>query len=50
MITEGGVGINLRHVMNHESVLVFGQHILKNGLSLLKIGKRNFYIIKWLQL
>nr|XP_058936866.1 tyrosine--tRNA ligase, mitochondrial isoform X2 [Kogia breviceps] len=50
MITEGGVSINHRQVTNPESVLVVGQHILKNGLSLLKIGKRNFYIIKWLQL
>uniref|UniRef100_A0A8C0X6Z3 Tyrosine--tRNA ligase n=1 Tax=Castor canadensis TaxID=51338 RepID=A0A8C0X6Z3_CASCN len=50
MITEGGVSINHRPVTNPESVLVVGQHILKNGLSLLKIGKRNFYIIKWLQL
>ncbi|KAM8801731.1 tyrosine--tRNA ligase, mitochondrial isoform 1-T1 [Rhynchonycteris naso] len=50
MITEGGVSINHRQVTNPESVLVIGQHILKNGLSLLKIGKRNFYIIKWLQL
>ncbi|XP_075408013.1 tyrosine--tRNA ligase, mitochondrial [Tenrec ecaudatus] len=50
MITEGGVSINHQQVTNPESVLVVGQHILKNGLSLLKIGKRNFYIIKWLQL
>ncbi|KAM4882459.1 tyrosine--tRNA ligase, mitochondrial [Thomomys bottae] len=50
MITEGGVSINHRPVTNPECVLVVGQHILKNGLSLLKIGKRNFYIIKWLQL
>ncbi|KAG8512271.1 Tyrosine--tRNA ligase, mitochondrial [Galemys pyrenaicus] len=50
MITEGGVSINHRPVTNPDSVLVVGQHILKNGLSLLKIGKRNFYIIKWLQL
>ncbi|TKC52021.1 hypothetical protein EI555_005721, partial [Monodon monoceros] len=50
MITEGGVSINHRQVRDPESVLVVGQHILKNGLSLLKIGKRNFYIIKWLQL
>ncbi|MBZ3873462.1 Tyrosine--tRNA ligase, mitochondrial [Sciurus carolinensis] len=50
MITEGGVSINHRQVTNPECVLVLGQHILKNGLSLLKIGKKNFYIIKWLQL
>ncbi|XP_027700286.1 tyrosine--tRNA ligase, mitochondrial isoform X2 [Vombatus ursinus] len=50
MITDGGVSINHKQVTDPESVLVVGQHILKNGLSLLKIGKRNFYIIKWLQL
>ncbi|XP_073939214.1 tyrosine--tRNA ligase, mitochondrial isoform X3 [Castor canadensis] len=38
MITEGGVSINHRPVTNPESVLVVGQHILKNGLSLLKIA------------
>ena len=50
MITKGGVSTNHRQVTDPESILVVGQHILKNGLSLLKIGKRNFYIIKWLQL
>lgn len=50
MITEGGVSINHQPVTRPESVLVLGQHILRNGLSLLKVGKRNVYIIKWLQL
>ncbi|KAJ1165715.1 hypothetical protein NDU88_006132 [Pleurodeles waltl] len=50
IITNGGVNINHRRVTNPEEVLVAGQHILKNGLSLLRIGKRNFYIVKWLQL
>lgn len=49
MITEDGISINHRQVTNSETVLVVGQRILKNGLWLLKIGKRNFYIIKWLQ-
>ncbi|XP_039376578.1 tyrosine--tRNA ligase, mitochondrial [Mauremys reevesii] len=49
-ITDGGVSINYIQVTNPETVLVIGQHILKNGVSLLKIGKKNFYIIKWLQL
>ncbi|CAM4485181.1 unnamed protein product [Lepidochelys kempii] len=49
-ITDGGVSINYIQVTNPETVLVIGQHILKNGVSLLRIGKKNFYIIKWLQL
>ncbi|XP_054844221.1 tyrosine--tRNA ligase, mitochondrial [Eublepharis macularius] len=49
-ITSGGVSINHMQVTNPDAVLIVGQHILNNGLSLLKIGKRNYYIIKWLQL
>ncbi|XP_006276408.1 tyrosine--tRNA ligase, mitochondrial [Alligator mississippiensis] len=49
MITNGGVSINYIRETNAEAVLIVGQHILKSGISLLKIGKKNFYIIKWLQ-
>ncbi|XP_010006507.1 PREDICTED: tyrosine--tRNA ligase, mitochondrial [Chaetura pelagica] len=49
-ITNGGVTINGIRVTNPETVLILGQHILKNGVSLLRIGKKNYYIIKWLQL
>ncbi|MEE6477655.1 hypothetical protein FKM82_011585 [Ascaphus truei] len=50
IISNGGVSINHNRVTNPDEVLVIGQHILKNGLSLLKVGKKNFYIVKWLQL
>ncbi|NXP47790.1 SYYM protein, partial [Heliornis fulica] len=49
-ITHGGVSINGIRVTNPEAVLILGQHILKNGVSLLRVGKKNYYIIKWLQL
>ncbi|KAM9641084.1 tyrosine--tRNA ligase, mitochondrial [Morphnus guianensis] len=49
-IADGGVSVNGIRVTNPETVLVLGQHILKNGVSLLRIGKKNYYIIKWLQL
>ncbi|XP_074839894.1 tyrosine--tRNA ligase, mitochondrial [Carettochelys insculpta] len=49
-ITDGGVSINYIQVTKPETVLIFGQHILKNGVSLLRIGRKNFYVIKWLQL
>lgn len=48
-ITDGGVSINGIRVTNPETVLILGQHILKNGVSLLRIGKKNYYVIKWLQ-
>ncbi|MBN3296046.1 SYYM protein, partial [Amia calva] len=50
MVTDGGVWINHSRVTTPEQVLIPGQHILTNGLTLIRIGKRNFYIIKWLNL
>ncbi|KPP66872.1 tyrosine--tRNA ligase, mitochondrial-like [Scleropages formosus] len=50
MITEGAVWINHSRTTNPEQVLISGQHILSNGLTLLRVGKRNYYILKWLNL
>ncbi|KAM9313088.1 tyrosine--tRNA ligase, mitochondrial [Gastrophryne carolinensis] len=50
IISNGGVSFNHRKVTNPDEVLVLGQHILRNGLSLIRVGKKNFYIVKWLQL
>ncbi|KAG7455785.1 hypothetical protein MATL_G00244720 [Megalops atlanticus] len=50
MVTEGGVWINHSRADNPEQVLIPGQHILANGLTLLRVGKKNFYILKWLNL
>uniref|UniRef100_A0A671NA42 tyrosine--tRNA ligase n=1 Tax=Sinocyclocheilus anshuiensis TaxID=1608454 RepID=A0A671NA42_9TELE len=50
MIKDGGVRINHQRAANPEQVLVLGQHILSNGLSLIRVGKRNFYILKWLSM
>uniref|UniRef100_A0A8C6SB37 Tyrosine--tRNA ligase n=1 Tax=Neogobius melanostomus TaxID=47308 RepID=A0A8C6SB37_9GOBI len=50
MVLEGAVHINHSRVNNPEQVLVPKLHILSNGLSLLRVGKKNFYIIKWLSL
>ncbi|XP_030628027.1 tyrosine--tRNA ligase, mitochondrial [Chanos chanos] len=48
MITQGGVWINHQRTDIPEQVLIPGQHILSNGLSLIRVGKRNFYLLKWL--
>ncbi|XP_048863064.1 tyrosine--tRNA ligase, mitochondrial-like [Brienomyrus brachyistius] len=50
MVSEGAVWINHNRVHNPEQVLIRGQHILTNGLTLLRVGKRNYYILKWLGL
>ncbi|XP_067906921.1 tyrosine--tRNA ligase, mitochondrial [Heterodontus francisci] len=50
MITDGGIWINHIRVTKPEQVLVLGQHILTNGLSLLRVGKKNYHIVKWLNM
>ncbi|XP_007231642.2 tyrosine--tRNA ligase, mitochondrial [Astyanax mexicanus] len=50
MITDGGVWFNHQRASNPEQVLVPGQHILSNGLSLIRVGKKNYYILKWLSM
>uniref|UniRef100_A0A4W3IUX4 Tyrosine--tRNA ligase n=1 Tax=Callorhinchus milii TaxID=7868 RepID=A0A4W3IUX4_CALMI len=50
IITNGGIWINHVREAKAEQVLVLGQHILSNGLSLLRVGKKNYYIVKWLNM
>ncbi|XP_048405222.1 tyrosine--tRNA ligase, mitochondrial [Stegostoma tigrinum] len=50
MIMDGGIWINHIRVTKPEQVLILGQHILTNGLSLLRVGKKNYHIVKWLNL
>ncbi|XP_069619453.1 tyrosine--tRNA ligase, mitochondrial [Ranitomeya imitator] len=50
ILSGGGVSFNHMRVTNPDEVLVVGQHILSNGLSLIKVGKKNVYVVKWLSL
>ncbi|XP_029379515.1 tyrosine--tRNA ligase, mitochondrial [Echeneis naucrates] len=50
MVVEGAVWINHSRTDNPDQVLIPKFHILSNGLTLLRVGKKNFYIIKWLSL
>ncbi|XP_014255189.1 tyrosine--tRNA ligase, mitochondrial [Cimex lectularius] len=49
IITAGGFYMNYNRTKNPEELLVPGVHILPNNVSLLRVGKRNFWIIRWLQ-
>ncbi|XP_029288805.1 tyrosine--tRNA ligase, mitochondrial [Cottoperca gobio] len=50
MVLAGAVWINHSCSDKPEQVLIPKIHILSNGLTLLRVGKKNFYIIKWLSL
>jgi len=47
IIIAGGFYINQTRVVNPEEVLVHGVHILDNNLTLVRVGKKNYYIVEW---
>nr|XP_016929801.1 tyrosine--tRNA ligase, mitochondrial [Drosophila suzukii] len=47
IINAGGFYVNQKRVQNIAEVLTTGVHVLRNGVSLLRVGKRNFYIVRW---
>ena len=47
IIGAGGFYINQERVLNPEEVLVHGIHILDNGLTVVRVGKKNYYIVEW---
>lgn len=49
IISAGGFYVNQKRAQNIAEVITQGIHILRNGLTLLRVGKKNFYIIKWVQ-
>ncbi|XP_064603054.1 tyrosine--tRNA ligase, mitochondrial-like isoform X2 [Liolophura sinensis] len=48
-IQEGGVSFNYQRVTSPDFVLIPGQHILSNNITLIRLGKKTYYIIKWLR-
>uniref|UniRef100_UPI00358E461B tyrosine--tRNA ligase, mitochondrial n=1 Tax=Myxine glutinosa TaxID=7769 RepID=UPI00358E461B len=50
LITAGAVSINHERQNNPSQLLIRGRHVLQNGVTLLRVGKKNYYIIKWLSL
>uniref|UniRef100_A0A023F3D0 Tyrosine--tRNA ligase n=1 Tax=Triatoma infestans TaxID=30076 RepID=A0A023F3D0_TRIIF len=49
IINAGGFYINHNRTKNPEELLVHGVHILPNDVSLLRVGKKNYWIVKWLK-
>lgn len=48
IISAGGFYINQQRVNNPSEVINLDVQRLKNNISLLRVGKRNYYIVKWL--
>lgn len=47
IIKAGGFYINHQRVQKIDEVITESAHILPNLVSLLRVGKRNYYIVKW---
>ena len=47
MIRAGGFSINLARCGNTEEVLSHGKHIMQNNLTVVRVGKKNYYIVEW---
>ncbi|KAK4303645.1 hypothetical protein Pmani_024354 [Petrolisthes manimaculis] len=48
IIEGGGFYINQSRVNNADLILIPHTHILLNGLTLLRVGKKKYYLVKWL--
>lgn len=49
IMLAGGFSINQSRCQNIAEVIVPTVHILPNNHTLLRVGKRNYYIINWLK-
>lgn len=48
IIGAGGFYINYQKITNTEEVIVPGIHILSNNVSLLRVGKKTYHVVRWL--
>lgn len=48
IIAAGGFYINQKRTMNPAEILSPEIHVLPNGVSLFRVGKKNYHIVKWL--
>lgn len=48
IISAGGFYLNQSKAANPAEVIVPSVHKLDNNLTVLRVGKRNYYIVKWI--
>ncbi len=47
IITAGGFYVNQMRRSNSDEILIPGDHILSNQLTLVRIGKKNYTVVEW---
>lgn len=47
IISAGGFSINQVKRTNIEELLINGVHVLPNNLTLVRVGKKNYFIVEW---
>nr|XP_033329976.1 tyrosine--tRNA ligase, mitochondrial [Megalopta genalis] len=48
IIAAGGFYINYQRITNKDEILVPGIHILQNNVTLIRVGKKSYHIVRWL--
>ncbi|XP_050727690.1 tyrosine--tRNA ligase, mitochondrial-like isoform X1 [Eriocheir sinensis] len=49
IIEAGGFYVNLSRVTKPDLIIIPEAHILPNGLSLVRVGKKNYHVIQWMK-
>lgn len=49
IIAAGGFYVNQNQAKNIAEVISPSVHMLENGLTLFRVGKKNYYIVNWLK-
>lgn len=47
IITSGGFSINQKKATNISEIISPSIHIMKNSISIFRVGKKNYFIVKW---
>ena len=47
IISAGGFYVNHVRRQNPDEILMPGHHILPNDTSLVRVGKKNYYVVEW---
>jgi tyrosyl-tRNA synthetase len=50
IISAGGFYINYKKVTNVNEVIRPNVHILQNNITLLRVGKKTYHIVQWIEL
>lgn len=48
IISSGGFYVNYQKITNIDEIVVPGVHILSNNVTLLRVGKKSYFIVRWL--